>query len=175
VRSKAEIDAERKLAADYRLHQAQAVLDIVHTRHPGQRFRSDWFAVVGNFNSLNVEPPAQLVAAVGLEDVVSRLPVEQRWTEYHAGGGSIGQLDYLFVSPALAAATAGHQPYIERRGIGMRETSTVDGKPLPKRVKLETADDQPPTGSIDFRFDRFPGVGPKAKASDHCPVFLDLP
>jgi hypothetical protein len=36
------------------------------------------------------------------------------WVRY-SGGRSVGQLDYLFLSPALAAATAGQMPAIERR------------------------------------------------------------
>jgi len=94
---------------------------------------------------------------------------------YYAGGGSVGQLDYLFLSPALAAATAGTLPHIERRGIGMREASAVDGLPLPKQVRLEVSDTQPPTSTVSFRFDRFPGVTAKSKASDHCPVFSTCP
>jgi endonuclease/exonuclease/phosphatase family metal-dependent hydrolase len=173
--TKAEIEAEKKLADGYRLRQARAVIELVHARFPGTRFSEDWFAVTGDFNSLNAEAPALEITAAGLEDAVTRLPAEQRWTEYYAGGGSVGQLDYLFLSPALAAATAGTLPHIERRGIGMREASAVDGRPLPKKVKLEVSDTQAPAATVNFRFDRFGGVTAKAKASDHCPVFFDLP
>jgi endonuclease/exonuclease/phosphatase family metal-dependent hydrolase len=173
--TKADIEAEKQLAAEYRLRQARAVVELVHARFPGTRFSKDWFAVAGDFNSLNAEAPALEMTAAGLEDAVTRLPAEERWTEYYAGGGSVGQLDYLFLSPALAAATAGTLPRIERRGIGMREASKVDGLPLPKHVKLEVSDAQPSTSTIDFRFDRFPAVTAKSKASDHCPVFFDLP
>jgi hypothetical protein len=173
--TKAEVEAEGQLAAAYRLRQARAVIELVHERFPGTRFSTAWFAVAGDLNSLNAEAPALEITAAGLDDAVARLPVEERWTEYYAGGGSVGQLDYLFLSPALAAATSGTLPSIERRGIGMRDASAVDGLPLPKRVKLETSDTQQPTATINFRFDRFPGVTAKAKASDHCPVFFDLP
>jgi hypothetical protein len=172
--TKAEVEAEKQLAADYRLRQACAVIELVHARFSGNRFSTAWFAVAGDFNSLNAEAPALEISAAGLEDAVARLPVEERWTEYYAGGGSVGQLDYLFLSPALPAATAGTLPSIERRGIGMRDASTVDGLPLPKQVRLEVSDTQQPTATINFRFDRFPGVTKKAKASDHCPVFFDL-
>jgi endonuclease/exonuclease/phosphatase family metal-dependent hydrolase len=170
-----EREAERQRAATYRLRQAQAVVEIVQARHRGDRFNRDWFVVAGDFNSLSAEAPAQLMAAAGLEDVVTRLSSEQRWTEYYQGGGSVGQLDYLFLSPSLSAATASTLPYIERRGIGMRNTSKVDGLPLPKIAKLDLSDEQPPTSTVDFRFPRFPAVTPTVKASDHCPVFLDLP
>jgi hypothetical protein len=166
---------ESELAAEYRLHQAEAVVRLVHDRFPGQRFDQEWFAVVGDLNSLSGEAPAATLTKAGLEDAVGRLPVEERWTEYYAGGGSVGQLDYLFLSPNLAAATAGQPPVIERRGIGMRDTSKTDGLPLPKTVKLDVADDAPPAATVDFRFPRFPGVTKTDKASDHCPVFFDLP
>jgi len=172
--TKDDIAAERKAAAEYRLRQSTAVLDLVHARFPGNGFDKRWFAVAGDFNSLSAEPPAQTFATAGLDDVVARLPADQRWTEYYSGGGSVGQLDYLFLSAALAAATAGQQPAIERRGIGMRDTSKTDGGPLPKLARLEVSDDLPPATSIDFRFPRFPAVTPKVKASDHCPVFFDL-
>ena len=151
------------------------MMDIVRKRHPGKRFTTDWFVVAGDLNSLRAEEPAGVFRAAGLEDAVSRLPEDERWTEYYAGGGSVGQLDYLFLSPALSAASAGTLPEIERRGIGMRATSKRDGRPLPAKARLEVSDDIPPSALIDFQFPRFNGVGPKAKASDHCPVFLDLP
>ena len=138
-------------------------------------FDKRWFAVAGDFNSLSAEPPAQTFATAGLDDVVARLPADRRWTEYFSGGGSVGQLDYLFLSPALAAATAGQQPAIGRRGIGMRDTSKTDGGPLPKLARLEVSDDLPPATSIDFRFPRFPAVTRRsrrpttARCSSTCP------
>jgi endonuclease/exonuclease/phosphatase family metal-dependent hydrolase len=171
----AEVAAEEQAAATYRRRQSEAVLEIVRARHPGSRFDRDWFVVAGDLNSLSAEEPAGVFRAGGLEDAVGRLPADQRWTEYYAGGGSVGQLDYLFLSPALAAATAGTLPEIERRGIGMRAVSKKDGRPLPAKARLEVSDAAPPAAVVDFQFPRFADVGPKAKASDHCPVFLDLP
>ena len=173
--TKDEREAEEKLASEYRLRQAKAVVDIVRDRHSGTGFSRDWFVVAGDFNALSDEEPATLMTSAGLEDVLSRLPRDERWTEYYESGGSVGQLDYLFVSPALSQDTAGTIPYVERRGIGMREASKVDGRPLPKVARLEVADDQPPITSIDFQFQRFDKISPDAKASDHCPVFFDLP
>lgn len=171
----ADIEVQRQLAAAYRLNQAHAVVDLVRQRFPGSRYGTSWYVVAGDLNALSAEAPAQAMSAAGLEDAVGRLPAEQQWTEYFSGGGSVGQLDYLFLSPALAAASAGRLPEIERRGIGMRDTSKVDDGPLPKQVRLETSDDLPPAAVLDFRFPRFDGVTPKMKASDHCPVFFDLP
>jgi hypothetical protein len=173
--TKDDIAADRKAAAEYRLRQSTAVLDLVRARFPGNGFAKRWFAVAGDFNSLSAEPPAQTFATAGLDDVIARLPADQRWTEYYSGGRSVGQLDYLFLSPALAAATAGQLPAIERSGIGMRERSKTDGGPLPKLARLEVSDDLPPAASIDFRFPRFPAVTPTVKASGHCQVFFDLP
>jgi hypothetical protein len=173
--TKQQVQQEQQAAAEYRRRQSVAMMDIVRKRHPGKRFTTDWFVVAGDLNSLRAEEPAGVFRAAGLEDAVSRLPEDERWTEYYAGGGSVGQLDYLFLSPALSAASAGTLPEIERRGIGMRAASKRDGRPLPAKARLEVSDDIPPSALIDFQFPRFNGVGPKAKASDHCPVFLDLP
>ena len=170
-----DVEAERQAAARYRLRQSHAMLDIVRARHPGKRFGTDWFVVAGDLNTLRAEEPAEVFVDAGLEDAVARLPQDERWTEYYSGGGSVGQLDYLFLSPALAAASAGVLPEIERRGIGMRATSKKDGRPLPAKARLEVADDSPPVSVIDFQFPRFADVSPQAKASDHCPVFLTVP
>jgi hypothetical protein len=166
---------ESELASDYRLHQGEAVVDLVRARFPGRAFEREWFAVVGDLNSHNREAPARALSDAGLHDVIARLPAEERWTEFHAGGGSVGQLDYLFLSPALADLTDGQLPVIERRGIGMRDVSKRDGDPLPQTVKVLTADDAPPAATIDFRFPRFAAVNAKDRASDHCPVFFELP
>src|SRR5262249_61332973 len=116
------------------------VVELLESPFPGPRFSKDWFAVAGASTSLNAEAPALEMSAAGLEDAVARLPTEERGTEYYAGGGSVGQLAYLFLSPALAAATAGTLPHIEPRGIGMREASAVDGLPLPKQGRRERAE-----------------------------------
>ena len=87
-------------------------------------------------------------------NAVERLPSEQRWTLYHAGGSGrhLCQLDYVLLSPALAKANPDVLPTIVRGGQPYRT-------PFPPGQ--ETA--------------RYPRIGwDRPKASDHCPVAITL-
>jgi predicted extracellular nuclease len=92
------------------------------------------------------------------ENVVRRRAVLDRWTLYHARGPQeqwLCQLDYLWLSPALAAHNVGRLPEIIRSG-------------QPYRTIF------PPGQEVE----RYPRTGwDRPKASDHCPVVmtLDLP
>jgi hypothetical protein len=89
------------------------------------------------------------------ENVVARREALDRWTLYHARGPEeqhLCQLDYLWLSPALAAANAGRLPEIIRNGQPFR---TV----FPPGQEAE----------------RYPRTGwDRPKASDHCPVVMTL-
>ena len=78
-----------------------------------------------------------------------------RWTLYHSRGPQeqhLCQLDYIWLSPALANANAARVPEIIRGG-------------QPYRTVF------PPGLEVD----RFPRVGwDRPKASDHCPVVIEL-
>jgi predicted extracellular nuclease len=88
-------------------------------------------------------------------NVVRRRPVEDRWTLYHAHGlqqRHLCQLDYLWLSPALARANPDAVPEIIRRGQPFRT-------PFPPGQEVE----------------RFPRTGwDRPKASDHCPVVMEM-
>ena len=92
------------------------------------------------------------------ENVVRRREPLDRWTLYHARGPQeqwLCQLDYLWLSPDLAAHNAGRLPEIIRSG-------------QPYRTIF------PPGQEVE----RYPRTGwDRPKASDHCPVVmtLDLP
>ncbi|MGO6901693.1 endonuclease, partial [Rhizobium ruizarguesonis] len=92
------------------------------------------------------------------ENVVRRREPLDRWTLYHARGPQeqwLCQLDYLWLSPALAAHNVGRLPEIIRSG-------------QPYRTIF------PPGQEVE----RYPRTGwDRPKASDHCPVVmtLDLP
>ncbi|MBB3590355.1 putative extracellular nuclease [Rhizobium sp. BK529] len=89
------------------------------------------------------------------ENVVRRRPPLDRWTLYHARGPEeqwLCQLDYLLISPALAAANAKRIPEIIRFG-------------QPYRTIF------PPGQEVE----RYPRTGwDRPKASDHCPVVMTL-
>ena len=109
------------------------------------------FVVVGDMNDY-VDNETSLTALVehpGLVNVVERLPEQERWTHYWAGGNEYRQLDYLLLSRGLAEANAASQPVIMREG-------------LPFRAERYTGE-------------RFTDVGEDApKASDHAPLAIDI-
>jgi endonuclease/exonuclease/phosphatase family metal-dependent hydrolase len=168
--------AEREKADKLRKRQAKAVLKIVHERFPGAKFDQELFAVVGDFNDEPLSTPVlPLTRDSGLINAVDRLSSpEDRWTYWYRGQNAVSQIDYLLLSPALDAATAGVLPRIERRGISFA-TILADGKPGPKQSHLHRSDGDPNPILIDFRFPRFKEVTREDYASDHCPVFLDIP
>jgi predicted extracellular nuclease len=89
------------------------------------------------------------------ENVVRRRDPLDRWTLYHARGPDeqwLCQLDYLWLSPALAKTNAGRLPEIIRYGQPYRTVS-------------------PPGQEVE----RYPRTGwDRPKASDHCPVVMTL-
>jgi endonuclease/exonuclease/phosphatase family metal-dependent hydrolase len=163
--------AKEQTARLKRQRQAQRVLRIVRERFAGRAFDRELFAVVGDFNDQPGSPAVQpLLKNSGLENVLNRLPANERWTDYFKSGGDVSQLDYLLLSPALSKRAAGALPTVERAGIGFRALN-ASGDVLPKQVQLVTSETD--TGSpIDFGFARYTGVTPKLNASDHCPVCI---
>jgi predicted extracellular nuclease len=161
--------------------EASAVRRIVERRF-GPDWRSANWIVAGDLNDfrqrITLGGEVQDVRPSGLDalldgfavDPMERLPASERWTylyrdlvepesvllEEHV------QLDYLLLSPALAAANAEARPEVLRRG-------------LPYRVPLDPA---APDRSIKYlatRGDRYPRVGwDRPKASDHCPVVVEI-
>lgn len=168
--------AQTARSNEKRLRQARKVAEILKKRYPGSRYNKAWFAVVGDLNDFpGAATLKPLVQDSGLENALDRLPEPDRWTHYYSGGGSVGQLDYLLLSPALGKATQAMEFAVEHGGVGFRELSKVDEEPLPKQARLERTDDDPTPLKIDFRFKRLPGVTPHLVASDHCPLFLEIP
>ncbi|MBO9124657.1 MULTISPECIES: endonuclease/exonuclease/phosphatase family protein [unclassified Rhizobium] len=89
------------------------------------------------------------------ENIVRRRDPLDRWTLYHARGPEeqwLCQLDYIWLSPALARTNAGRLPEIIRNG-------------QPYRTVF------PPGQEVE----RYPRTGwDRPKASDHCPVVMEL-
>ena len=147
---------------------------------PGQRGRihshQEFFAVIGDLNDEPLSAPLKpLVSDAGLIDALARFPkVEDRWTHWFKSENTVSQLDHILLSPALNAATTGKQPRIERRGIGFSRI-LADGGPGPRLTHFHRMDDDPNPINLDFRFPRFTNLTPEHFASDHCPVFLQVP
>lgn len=149
----------RRRTRERREGQARAVKDIVIQRF-GEKAGEHPFVVLGDLNDYLEDDDQgktgieELVRWEQVENIVERRPEDDRWTHFFKGNRRCGipqayrQLDYILLSRALADTNRG-LPLIERRG-------------SPKRAEK-------------YRGPRFPGVGWDApKASDHCPVVMDL-
>ena len=133
-----------------RREQAEGVVDILKARFGPDPGQFDW-VVLGDLN--DYLPSAGLAPLLGqpwLENVVARIgDAKDRWTHYYASKRQYSQLDYILLSSSLARKDPGAVPVIERRGM--------------------------PTRATRFAGTRFPGVGEsRPKASDHCPVVIEL-
>ncbi len=146
----------RKQTKGRRAAEAAAVREIIEERFPDPA--GAFWVVVGDLNDYS-ETDGALDEGHGLgalldgafcEDMVKRIadPLE-RWTHYYAGDDSYHQLDYVLLSPALAAANPDALPVIVRSG-------------QPYRAQR-------------YQGPRWPRVGfDEPKASDHCPLMLEV-
>lgn len=138
---------------DRRVLQSKKVIEIVKDRF-GDKPGKENFVVLGDFNdymetdSDGAPGIADLVEWDQVENVVTRRKADDQWTHYYAGGNEYKQLDYLLFSKSLAEANDG-EPEIMRKGTALR--------------------------AVKYEGERFPGVGKdNPKASDHCPVVMEL-
>ena len=134
---------------DRRKEQADRVSKIITERWLGTNYKGN-YAVVGDFNDYleGQSSISGLVGHEGLVDVSERIAETDRWTHYWAGGNEYRQIDFLLLSPELAANNQ-NAPEIMRKGLPHRATK-YDGE-------------------------RFEFVGENnPKASDHCPIFIDV-
>lgn len=142
----AKNEAERKKGVARRKVQAERVVAILYERF-GKKLAGN-FIVAGDLNAGPDTTEIQPLLDAGLVNVLERLDEEERWTHYYKRDRKAEQLDYLLLSPELAAASKG-LPVIERRGLG-KDIDIYDG-------------------------DRFqPQLSGKDGASDHCGVFMQI-
>lgn len=159
-----------------RTAEAKAVRHIIEKQLGRDGARIGNFAICGDMNDYQervkvigtrrsgyeFEPVREEVSALDVfshdgfaENIVVRRDVMDRWTLYHARGPQeqhLCQLDYIWLSPALAAANPSALPEIVRTGQPFRTVF-------------------PPGQEVE----RFPRIGwDRPKASDHCPVVLEF-
>lgn len=157
--------------------EAQAVRRIVEQRFGGaEGAAAASFAICGDMNDYQervdirgdrrtgytFHPTTETESALDVfseggfaENVMRRRPELDRWTLFHSRGPQerhLCQLDYIWLSPALAAKNPVAAPEIIRGGQPFR---TI----FPKGQEVE----------------RYPRIGwDRPKASDHCPIVLSL-
>ena len=159
-----------------RIAEAGAVRHIIEKRFGAGHTASKNFAICGDMNDYQerivVEgerrsgyrfvPADEEASALDVfsrdgfaENAMLRRPVDDRWTLYHSRGPAeqhLCQLDYIWLSPALAERNAMRVPDIIRAGQPFRT-------PFPPDQAVE----------------RYPRIGwDRPKASDHCVVAMTL-
>jgi endonuclease/exonuclease/phosphatase family metal-dependent hydrolase len=159
--------------------EARAVRRIVQDRFGEGWPEANW-VVAGDLNDFSEQilPGGRVVAAgpSGLDDLldgfavnpVAALAPTERWTLFHSDCSATEphqehvQLDYVLLSPALAAANPNPRVEILRRG-------------LPYRVPTDPAAPDRSIGFLSTRADRYPRTGwDRPKASDHCPLVVEI-
>lgn len=129
--------------------QAERVVEILKDRF-GNSFVDGDFVVMGDLNDDNDSDDLKiLVKNKKLENVIERLPEEERWTHYYKKGKSAEQLDYIIISPSLIEKNKNNLPVIERRGLG-NDIDIYEGERFNEKISG------------------------KDGASDHCAVFFEL-
>lgn len=170
-------DADGRLSTmAIRLAEARAVRRIIENRFGTGQTASKNFAICGDMNDYQEKVVVSGTRRSGhdftfqreevsaldalsdggfAENVVERRDPLDRWTLYHSRGPQeqhLCQLDYIWLSPALAARNARMVPEIIRNGQPFRT-------PFPPGQEVE----------------HYPRIGwDRPKASDHCPVVVEV-
>ncbi|HEV2606179.1 MAG TPA: endonuclease/exonuclease/phosphatase family protein [Microvirga sp.] len=170
----------RRMTRPIRQAEAGAVRRIIEERF-GEGWRGANWIIAGDLNDFRerirpggvAEPARPSGIDVLFEDFATNpldaLPPEERWTFHFRqllDDGSVDeqhtQLDYILLSPALAAANPTPKVELLRRG-------------LPYRVPLDSSHLNRSIGYLATRADRYPRVGwDRPKASDHCPLVIEI-
>lgn len=175
-------DNGRDATAPVRRAEARAVREIILRRFGPQWREANWiiagdlndyFETIGPGGTIRPTQPSGLDVLVDdfAVNPVAGLAPHERWTHFHRRWSQTRgelieehvQLDYLLLSPALAAAS-GPQPRVDivRRG-------------QPYRVPLDPRDPDRSIAYLATRADRYPRVGwDRPKASDHCPLVVEI-
>ena len=86
-------------STDRRTQQSEVVAAFVEQLLEGDRHAR--IVVLGDLNDFEDTPPLAALEASGLEDLVKRLPLEDRYSYVYRGNSQV--LDHVLVSPSLAA------------------------------------------------------------------------
>ena len=174
-------DDGRQATLPVRRAEARAVKWLVKQRFGAAWRQANW-VVLGDLNAYRygIGPLGAILdeGESGMEplledfavDTMEVLPPHERWTHFRRYWSEDLQqlvethmpLDHILLSPALAAANPHPAMHVFRRG-------------LPYRVPLDPREPDRSMGRLATSADRYPRVGwDRPKASDHCPLTLDL-
>jgi endonuclease/exonuclease/phosphatase family metal-dependent hydrolase len=174
-------DDGRQATLPVRRAEARAVKWLVQQRF-GAGWRAANWVVLGDLNAYRhgIGPLGTILdeGESGMEpllddfavDTMAALPPHERWTHFRRYWSEEMQklvethmpLDHILLSPALAAANPHPAMHVFRRG-------------LPYRVPLDPREPDRSMARLATACDRYPRVGwDRPKASDHCPLTLDL-
>jgi endonuclease/exonuclease/phosphatase family metal-dependent hydrolase len=174
-------DDGRQATLPVRRAEACAVRRLVMDRF-GEGWREANWIVLGDLNAYRIglgplgEPIDEGESGIEplLEDFavdpMETLPGHERWTHFRRFWSEERQhmveshmpLDHILLSPALAAANPAPAMAMIRRG-------------LPYRVPLDPREPDRSMARLATSADRYPRVGwDRPKASDHCPLTVDL-
>lgn len=154
----------REVTMKKRVAQSKRVKEIVSEEISSNNRNGEDFVILGDFNDY---PQTDQQGSSGItelanwdkvENVVDRLPEDERWTHYFKGNSSCNipeaykQLDYILVSKSLT----------EKNENNKNKKPNIIRKGLPSRADK-------------YQGDRFEGIGKTfPKSSDHCPVVIEL-
>jgi predicted extracellular nuclease len=129
MNSSPQSDARRK-------GQAARTVEILRRRYENKH---DYYAVVGDFNDTpDSDPISPLVSSGIVQDVfdVTGHPADDRWTYFYKG--KFNQIDYVMVSPKLAAKVG--KVKVLREGMPVAvERPSLGITPLPGIVNKSTS------------------------------------
>lgn len=144
----------RKETRHRRWEQSRYVARLIDRRYAAVNYEAN-FIVLGDFNDTygghhdTDSGISRLVCHPQLVDVVHRLDENERWTHHFAPNDEYSQLDYILLSKKLAEKNVGRKPHIMRKGLAKRATRSSE--------------------------ERYSNIGDEyPKASDHCPVYMDI-
>jgi endonuclease/exonuclease/phosphatase family metal-dependent hydrolase len=174
-------DDGRQATLPVRRAEARAVKRIVQQRFGASWQEANWI-VLGDLNAYRFgigrlgetidegESGMEPLLADFAVETMETLPAHERWTHFRRFWSDELQqlvethmpLDHILLSPALAAANPAPAMQMIRRG-------------LPYRVPLDPREPDRSMARLATSADRYPRVGwDRPKASDHCPLTLDL-
>ena len=139
-----------------RLAETLAIRQIIEQRF-GKGLHGANFMICGDlndFNEIDGQPATDHALAPLIDEgfsinAMERRAPNDRWTHYHSATDEHVQLDYILLSPRLAAANPQAVPDVVRKGQAYR---------VPRLAGA----------------DRYPRIGwDRPKASDHCPVVFE--